>query len=111
MTVKKTRAKTRKPTDTVTDNLVKAVAELQVEMRKQGETLSNVQVEAGIHSEAIANLIVDTQAVSLSDDDKMAAEDMMIGDWLAKQAQDGKTTIDLAIIEHIRTGIRLALQA
>lgn len=41
----------------------------------------------------------------------IATEDSLIGGWMAEQAGEGKTTIDLTIVEHIRTGIRLALSA
>jgi hypothetical protein len=39
-----------------------------------------------------------------------ATEDMLVGLWVSEQTAEGKTTVDLSIVEHIRTGIRLALQ-
>lgn len=43
--------------------------------------------------------------------DLIATEDSLIGHWMAQQVSEGKTTVDLAMVEHIRTGIRLALSA
>lgn len=98
--------------EALTDNLVKAVADLQVETRKMGGAIASNHAESHGAAQYLDGRI---DAMKTADDtpptaaDLMATEDSLIGGWMAQQADEGKTTVDLSIVEHIRTGIRLAL--
>lgn len=43
--------------------------------------------------------------------DIAATEDMLVGTWMSEQRANGVTNVDLSIVDHIRTGINLALAA
>lgn len=118
MTVRKT--KTRKPRLTAEQKAFDADVRFEVL-----ETLvDNAHGRIGEMASAIEELRVialNAQTVqaarSAVDDapptmaDMIATEDSLIGHWMAEQSSEGKTTVDLTIVEHIRTGIRLALSA
>lgn len=87
----------RVKSNTVTDNLVHAVASLQVEMRKSTDQVEN----------AILMMNARASADALTDKSKEVAA--LVGLWIDRQKASGQTTVDLKRVDDIRTGIELAL--
>jgi hypothetical protein len=91
-----TRAK--KPTDThVIDNLVSAVAAMQVEQRKSTDQVENLI------------LMINGRIAAADASAPEYTEDELVGMWMTDQRNAGATNIDLKRVDDIRTGIRYAL--
>lgn len=87
----------RAKSNTTVDNLVHAVASLQVEMRKSTDQVENV----------ILMMNARTAAESPADKSKEVAA--LVGIWIDRQKAEGALTVDLRRVDDIRTGIELAL--
>ena len=78
-------------------------------------TLARIQGEiAGLRLDVSALQVATMEKAAavepLTDAEQLATQDMLIGLWMQEQRDGGVTNIDLSIVDHIRTGIALALR-
>lgn len=97
---------TKRKKPSVIDNLVAAVAAMQVNLRKSTDQVENLILMMNARVAAAAPDVepIDHEAVNRFD------EEFLIGLWIADQRREGAKTIDLVQVETIREGMRYALE-